>query len=401
MTLEEWIEQHSSPAFEWYLKRLSGNDTQATGGHQAGPYLPKSMVFRLFPEFESATDLNPRASVLLRAVQTGFVSDGSVIYYNNRRIQRGGTRDETRLTGLGGMSSPLLNPDNTGAIAIFAYQPGDLREWQYWVCASAAEEAFVEDVVGPVEPGEALFWSVASGRTRLSRGVAERNTCRLAADEIPPDWLTRFPRGAEIIAKAIELRSSSGMGPDDRILKRRECEFEVFQSVEEAFFGPKIGNGFDGIEPFLGLAQTILQSRKSRAGKSLEYHVKALLDEEGFAAGTQYAYNAEIEGGKRPDFLFPSLEAYRDESFPASGLAMLAVKTTCKDRWRQILNEADRIPLKHLLTVQEGVSESQFREITNAGVKLVVPHKLHEKYPQTVRSELMTVESFLAQVSSL
>ena len=27
--------------------------------------------------------------------------------------------------------------------------------------------------------------------------------------------------------------------------------------------------------------------------------------------------------------------------------SMLGVKTTCKDRWRQVLSEADRIPQKH------------------------------------------------------
>ncbi len=42
---------------------------------------------------------------------------------------------------------------------------------------------------------------------------------------------------------------------------------------------------------------------------------------------------------------------------------MLAVKTTCKDRWRQILNEAQRIKPKHLLTLQEGVSHRQFDEM--------------------------------------
>ena len=50
---------------------------------------------------------------------------------------------------------------------------------------------------------------------------------------------------------------------------------------------------------------------------------------------------------------------------------MLAAKTTCKDRWRQIINEADRIKLKHLITLQEGVSEAQFREMQEAGVQRI------------------------------
>jgi hypothetical protein len=42
-----------------------------------------------------------------------------------------------------------------------------------------------------------------------------------------------------------------------------------------------------------------------------------------------------------------------------------------QDRWRQILNAADRIRVKHLLTLQEGVSPAQMAEMRQAGVKRV------------------------------
>ena len=80
---------------------------------------------------------------------------------------------------------------------------------------------------------------------------------------------------------------------------------------------------------------------------------------------------------------------------------MLAVKTTCKDRWRQILNEADRIPNKHLLTLQEGVSENQFNEMKVAGVQLVIPAPLISSYPPSVRPHLQTLESFIGDVRIL
>ena len=35
------------------------------------------------------------------------------------------------------------------------------------------------------------------------------------------------------------------------------------------------------------------------------------------------------------------------------------VKSTCKDRWRQVLSEADRIPNKHLFTLEAAISENQ------------------------------------------
>lgn len=72
--------------------------------------------------------------------------------------------------------------------------------------------------------------------------------------------------------------------------------------------------------------------------------------------------------------------------------------TARHDRWRQVLNEADRIPVKHLLTLQEGVSEGQFREMTEAGVRLVVPAPLFGKLPETVPPHLQTLESFIGDV---
>jgi hypothetical protein len=77
---------------------------------------------------------------------------------------------------------------------------------------------------------------------------------------------------------------------------------------------------------------------------------------------------------------------------------MLAAKTTCKDRWRQILNEADRIPVKHLLTLQEGVSDTQFLEMRDAGVQLVVPEPVMGSYPDEVQPHLLSLERFLREL---
>ncbi|EBK1959289.1 restriction endonuclease, partial [Salmonella enterica] len=49
--------------------------------------------------------------------------------------------------------------------------------------------------------------------------------------------------------------------------------------------------------------------------------------------------------------MFPGISHYHDSEFPHARLTMLASKSTCKDRWRQMLNEAVRISDKHLLTL--------------------------------------------------
>jgi len=130
----------------------------------------------------------------------------------------------------------------------------------------------------------------------------------------------------------------------------------------------------------------------------LELHIREIFIEEQLREGEHFSHQPESDPGKRPDFLFPSQTAYQNSAFPAERLRMLAVKTTCKDRWRQILNEASRIERKHLLTLQEGVSESQFKEMSEAGVQLVVPLQLRSAYPSTIQQHLQTLESFIGDV---
>ena len=66
-----------------------------------------------------------------------------------------------------------------------------------------------------------------------------------------------------------------------------------------------------------------------------------------------------------------------------------------------ILDEADKIPVRHLLTLQEGVSESEFQRMTDAGVRLVVPKPKIQKFSKSIRPHLQTLESFIADVRLL
>jgi hypothetical protein len=401
--LTDWMNEFGRPGYLWYAKRLSGNDTLANGSHQAGPYIPKAFLFEVLPSIHLPDVERPDTFFELYVDSHPDVKTIRAVWYNGKL--HGGTRNETRLTGFGGAQSALLDPDNTGALAVFAFRPEAetlAAECHVWVCGGEGTEAdLVEERLGPVEPKIPVIWrpGVSEPQADLfSRAPPARASCWLQPEEIPADWLITFPTGREIIAKTIELRSTTGMNADVRLLRRRTCEFEIFRSIEEASWLPKIKEGFHSIDGFLGLANTILQSRKSRAGKSLEYHTASILEEEGLAPGSAFVHNPLVEVNKRPDFLFPNLAAYEDSSFPAHRLRMLAAKTTCKDRWRQIINEADRIPTKHLLTLQEGVSEAQFREMTEAGVRLVVPSGIHDAYPEAVRPHLITLEEFIGDV---
>ena len=402
--LVEWLDGHSGAGFVWYVKRLSGNDTLANRTHQAGPYIPKEFLFGIFPSLNQRTEKNPDVRFNLYVDSHADHRQVRAVWYNNKLHDNpAGGRNETRLTGFGGRASALLDPESTGALTVFAFRPRsapEVAECHVWVCRHETEEDLVEDRVGPVEPGKWLIWP-PSQLSLLAVTPASRTSCWLDDTEIPPAWRTSFPSGAEIIRKAVELRSDASLDPDRRLLRRRECEFEIFRSVEQAVELPNIIAGFTTVDGFVARAQTILQRRKARSGRSLELHTREIFIEERLIEGAQFVHQPVSEDGKTPDFLFPSTAAYRDPTFPADQLRMLAVKTTCKDRWRQILNEADRIPAKHLLTLQEGVSETQFAEMTNAGVQLVVPAGLTDKFPKAVQPHLQSLESFIGGVRLL
>ncbi|MEW1921891.1 type II restriction endonuclease [Pseudarthrobacter oxydans] len=55
---------------------------------------------------------------------------------------------------------------------------------------------------------------------------------------------------------------------------------------------------------------------------------------------------------------------------------MLGAKTRRKDRSRQVPNEADRIPAKHLLTLQSATSEYQTAETQVEQLQLVIPPRI-------------------------
>lgn len=403
----EWLDEFGGQDFVWYVKRLSGNDTLANETNQAGPYVPRNFLFRMFPALHRPEDKNPDVWFDLYLDSHSDYRKVRAVWYNNKLHENPkGGRNETRLTGFGGGASALLDPESTGALTIFAFRlvsANEVSDCHVWVCRHDTEEDLVEDRIGPVEPGKWLIWPSSQGRLLdlLSGTQLSRTSCKLDDDEIPETWRLKFPSGAEIIRKAVDLRPDSSLDPDRRLMRRRDCEFEIFRSLEQAIELPRIEAGFSNIDDFVTLAQTVLQRRKARSGRSLELHTREIFIEERLVEDIHFSHQPESEDGKTPDFLFPSVEAYRDKSFPADQLRMLAVKTTCKDRWRQILNEADRIDSKHLLTLQEGVSETQFGEMTTAGVQLVVPTGLMEKFPKSVQPHLQSLESFIGDVRLL
>ena len=157
-----------------------------------------------------------------------------------------------------------------------------------------------------------------------------------------------------------------------------------------------ITHGFSSVEEFISTANAVLNRRKSRAGKSLEHHLSALFE----GNGIRFTAQAVTEGNKRPDFIFPSQADYHNPEFPTDKIISLAAKTTCKDRWRQVINEADRLRgnNKYLCTLQQGISSAQMDEMHAEKVILVVPKPYISSYPKDKQNRIWTLEKFVSFV---
>ena len=170
----------------------------------------------------------------------------------------------------------------------------------------------------------------------------------------------------------------------------------MFRKIENKYYGDKISVQFKTIDSFLTLASEVMNKRKSRAGWSLEHHLSAAFRKNDLT----FDRGKRTEGKKKPDFIFPGIEAYHNTAYNSDRLVFLGAKTTCKDRWRQILNEADRIKPKHLFTLQQGISSNQLSEMQNSGVVLVVPSPYKNGFPIEHQNNLLSLKEFIQKTYS-
>jgi hypothetical protein len=189
--------------------------------------------------------------------------------------------------------------------------------------------------------------------------------------------------------------------PDATLNAWVEHEHKLFRTLEKHRISETIREGFlsaNGdvdVDAFIKMSLGANNRRKARAGLSLELHMEALLK----ANKIKFVKKAKTEGKKEPDFLFPSKASYHDPEFPNELLTMLGSKTSLRDRWRQVINEANRISTKHLLTLQAPISEDQTDEMREEKIRLVIPRQHHTSgFSSAQQAWLMSVSDFLDEV---
>lgn len=186
-------------------------------------------------------------------------------------------------------------------------------------------------------------------------------------------------------------------GHDAVLIAWMEREEILFRTLEKHIISERLSHGFDDdVDGFISFSLSVQNRRKSRAGLALENHLEILFQE----CGIKYSRTPVTEHKSKPDFVFPGQAEYHDPDFNEINLTMLGVKSSCKDRWRQVLAEADRIKRKHLLTLEAAISKNQTDEMESKDLQLVLPKDIHQSYLPEQQSWLMSIAEFTDHVLS-
>ena len=361
-----------------FCKFLSANDTGLTGGHQCGILINTKSYMLLFDMPGNKGELKKRSVKFVW--QGSSEKECNFTYY--------GSKNEYRITKFG-RGFDLLRPDNTGALAIIVKM--DDEDYEGWVLETEDEINNFLD-----------YFSLSPADTgRLIEVQLQEEKAIDQMDSFIHQLKGEFPKAYDMSAAARKIYNdvydhveNIVNKPDSQLLEWNKMEYSLFQRIEELQYGDVIRNGFPTMQDFIDTANSVLNRRKSRAGKSLEFHLEALFD------GNDLRYESQVvtEEKKRPDFVFPCGKAYHDASYPSDKLTILAAKTTCKDRWRQVINEADRVKTKYLCTLQQGISPTQLHEMKSENVVLVVPQPYITTYPAEYREDIYSIAKFIAMV---
>lgn len=370
-----------------FCKFLSANDTGETGGHQAGIYIPHNSISLIFDTPCKKGENKEIESII--TWQNYFDTKVRFKYYGQK------TRNEYRITHFG-RGFPFLQPEYTGALFILLKLNNNT--YKGYILNTDDEITYFLDYFG--------ISSTETNQLIEDTTVTPNKEEHQAILSFVQNFTQEFPSSDEMALQAQNIQNRIynhleyiQTNPDQKLLEWISVEYNLFKAFEQLLYGNTIKKGFHSVEEFITIANQVINRRKSRAGKSLEHHLCALFK----GNNVNFTSQGITEGKKKPDFIFPSEEAYHEKSFSENKLTILAAKTTCKDRWRQILNEADRVRNKNkfLCTIQQGISKNQLKEMSEEKVILVVPENYITFYPKEYQSEIWSIKKFIQYVKEL
>lgn len=203
-----------------------------------------------------------------------------------------------------------------------------------------------------------------------------------SVSQLPPPMMLASQAQREYFEKyALKTLIPYAIGnPGDAIMKiSRDIEYKLYKRAELKHRAAEVVRiitekntdlvsavvcGFPELDAtFLSASQ----HRKSRAGRSFERHIGQLLTDGNISFEEQ-----AVTGGRRPDFVLPSLIALKDVARSFDDAVVLSAKTTLRERWKQIAMEKFNCSL-FLATVDDRVSADAIHDMHRQEICLVVP----------------------------
>lgn len=217
-------------------------------------------------------------------------------------------------------------------------------------------------------------------------------------DEIVRRFGTTFPTTQEFsqLARLTLAGVDPINDPDEALTAWLNHEEALFRRLERRAVMVRLEQGFGAgeqvdVDGFLKFSLQVQNRRKSRMGLAFENHLEAVFR----AHELQFERGVITENRNTADFLFPGSVQYHDASFETARLTMLAAKSSCKERWRQVLPEANRVWPKHLITLEPAISPAQTDQMKAEQLQLVVPSLIQESYQPKQREWLLDMADFI------
>ena len=334
-----------------------------------------------------------------------ITEDGFLTWYDARqkaRIERNVMRWEYRLYFPTNLVSQLANE---GDILVIAKQTDN----KLLAIVAEAETTIAQQILWLFgfsdlsHPGFSVRDELESGQDRIefaSRFILENIGISIESnedtylDEMLAKFKGGFPTTREFSSYARSTLPDviAQDGQDGALMAWMEREEILFRTLEKHLLADRLSRGFDGdVDGFISLSLSVQNRRKSRAGLAFENHLEVLFQK----CNIKYSRTPVTENKAKPDFIFPGQIEYHDLNFNVLNLTMLGVKSSCKDRWRQVLVEADRINNKHLLTLEASISKNQTNEMMSKNLQLVIPNEIQKTYTANQQEWLINVTEFV------
>ncbi len=410
------IQQWLGKSRQLLIKKLSRNDCGwadgAENGHQNGVYIPRLIrESDFFPQLKNVNLKKPH--IFETQLKTLWLATGEVKTSNLKHYSNKGP--EMHFTGVPKDEFAGLTPASLLVGGVLREPIDDVFHW-FVVIDSAFEEVELIEAMfdlgadfhyGLFNPSDALKVQKDETEQLIDELSHALKTGTLAAFI---SSVSKMPAPELLAAEAQEfflgqnhlgdLSPYQVENPGDAIMKiSRDIEYSLYKRAERRFRAAEViriitsGGGdivSSVVRGFGDLDATFLsasQHRKSRAGRSFEQHIARLLRDGRIAFEEQ-----AVTGGRRPDFVLPSLVVLKTENRTFEDAMVLSAKTTLRERWKQVAMEKFNCAL-FLATVDDRVSADAIDDMNRQDIHLVVPESL-KKSKETCYKDKSNVITF-------